>query len=346
MKGEQIMFKKKKKMKQEPISAMVPNTEEKVSTVPQNLPQSLQKIAQITATPQAEEPVECVTFKDPSFRYKKDFGLEVCARQGLHNPFVTDDDPYTLQSYSQPQPTLNDNIIANGIIRAALNDDGEESEETLSLYCANEDIANDIVNEKYNCMYNALSGKYQNNAALILAHANKIVADMVVELVGRDKLEDAGSARVANLFDSLYMPSFPCVDIDTAFYKRRYNEIEAEGAKAVQNNDQIGVAKAAANFDALTTQLYYMAINSIGNAYNSTIASVRRVLYNNPNITCAEADRIYKEIEVFATDVYNSHVPILIDNITSADDILPIAQQACYPENCHGNKRYDYYCEF
>ena len=64
------------------------------------------------------------------------------------------------------------------------------------------------------------------------------------------------------------------------------------------------------------------------------------------NITCAEADRIYKEIEVFATDVYNSHVPILIDNITSADDVLPIAQQACYPENCHGNKRYDCYCEF
>ena len=329
------MFKNKKKKKlKEANTHITPTPEERVSTVPQNLPPEVQKFVNaIPAT--SEEPVECVTFKNPSFTYKEDLYQSVmCNDAVLENPYMSEEDPNTLTTYSQPKPTFNDNVLFYSMGQASLDNslDGVYGPgyEQKALSVADKNIAEDCIKSKRACVNNAIEGKYNNNASLILHHANKICADMLVELVGKDKF---GDSTADYLFDNLYRSACPFIAVDDAMYRRKYNEIEAEGAKAVQNKDEVGVAKALANFEVLYKDFSYQCINSAISAYNNFIGSARRALYNNPNISIYDADNAYKDIEQFASDVFYHHATILLNNFAGIDSIIPIAQQSYYPEN-------------
>ena len=336
------MFKNKKKKKlKEANTHITPTPEERVSTVPQNLPPEVQKFVNaIPAT--SEEPVECVTFNNPSFTYKEDLYQSVmCNDAVLENPYMSEEDPNTLTTYSQPKPTFNDNVLFYSMGQASLDNSldgvyGPGYEQT-ALSIADKNIAEDCIISKRTCVTNAIEGKYNNNESLILHHANKICADMLVELVGKDKFGDSATDY---LFDNLYRSACPFIAVDDAMYRRKYNEIEAEGAKAVQNKDEVGVAKALANFEVLYKDFSYQCINSAISAYNGFIGNARRALYNNPNISIYDADNAYKDIEQFASDVFYHHATILLNNFAGIDSIIPIAQQSYYPENITSGRRY------
>ena len=173
------MFKKGKKLKEAGASqqAYMPNAEAKVSTVPQNIPQELQAFAAIT--PVDSGPVQCVTFKDPTFRYTTELSENVIINTQQYKPFIDSSDPTCLKGYVQED--LLDYIMQYGLNASA--SDNDKAHEFDELKEADLNVAKKYCEAKRSTMINCYLKRYENSIDHILDHAAKIVFDKLFTLI-------------------------------------------------------------------------------------------------------------------------------------------------------------------
>ena len=331
------MFKKGKKLKEAGASqqAYMPNAEAKVSTVPQNIPQELQAFAAIT--PVDSGPVQCVTFKDPTFRYTTELSENVIINTQQYKPFIDSSDPTCLKGYVQED--LLDYIMQYGLNASA--SDNDKAHEFDELKEADLNVAKKYCEAKRDTMVNCYLRRYENSINHILVHAAKIVFDKLFTLIDVNLFsEDA----INMAYNKAWSYSF--ID-DSAFYQVKLNELEMAGAKAVRDNDQNALNSIASTFDLISKNYILKAIDNLGNYYSRTMSSVRDLLYKNYKINVVNADAVYRELEAFASEVFYQHGSIIINNVFTISDALPIVQQSYYPENISdGRGHKTYYDEF
>ena len=331
------MFKKGKKLKEASASqqAYMPNAETKVSTVPQNIPQELQAFAAVT--PVDNGPIQCVTFKDPTFRYTTEVSESAIINTQPYKPFIDSSDPTCLKGYIQED--LLDYIMQYGLNAAA--SDNNESSELNELKEADSNVAKKYCEAKRNTMVNCYLKRYENSIDHVLDHAAKIVFDKLFTLIDVNLFSEDD---INNAYNKVWFNSF--VD-DSAFYQIKLNELEMAGAKAIRDNDQNALNSIASTFDLISKNYVLKAIDSLGNYYSRTMRSVRDLLYKNYKINVANADAIYRELEAFASEVFYQHGSIIIENVFTISSSLPIVQQSYYPENISDSRRHrTYYDEF
>ena len=331
------MFKKGKKLKEAGASqqAYMPNAEAKVSTVPQNIPQELQAFAAVT--PVDSGPVQCVTFKDPTFRYTTEVSESAIINTQPYKPFIDSSDPTCLKGYVQED--LLDYIMQYGLDAAA--SDNDKSSELNQLKEADSNVAKKYCESKRNTMINCYLKRYEGSIDHALDHAAKIVLDKLFTLVDVNLFSEED---IQTAFNKLWAHSF--ID-DATFYQVKLNELEMAGARAVRDNNQDALNAIASTFDLISKSYVYKAIDTLGSYYSRTMTAVRDLLYKNYKINVAKADVIYRDLEAFASEVFYQHGSIIINNVFTIIDGLPIVQQSYYPENLPDSRRSNgYFDEF